>query len=43
MVLRHDPAYDIRCSPWDMFMSWEWDIERRAGYLGYQKLDRNWV
>jgi hypothetical protein len=33
MALHHDPAYDIRPSTWDMFTSWEWDAEQRAGRL----------
>jgi hypothetical protein len=39
--LRHDRAYTITSPNWDTFTSWEWDAERRAGYLS--DWDRLWV
>jgi hypothetical protein len=33
-ALRRDPAFAIESGAWDMFGRWEWNAERRAGYLG---------
>jgi hypothetical protein len=32
--LRRDPAFAIESGAWDTFARWEWNAERRAGYLG---------
>jgi hypothetical protein len=33
-TLRRDPAFTIESGAWDTFARWEWNAERRAGYLG---------
>jgi hypothetical protein len=38
MELWRDPVFTISSTNWDMFASWEWDVEHWAGYLG----DRDW-
>jgi hypothetical protein len=41
--LRRDPAFAITSSVWDTFGSWEWQADRRAGYLGDSNWDQRWA
>jgi hypothetical protein len=42
-VLRRDLAFTIESGTWDIFVRWEWNAERCAGYLGDTDWDRAWV
>jgi hypothetical protein len=42
-ALWRDPAFVIGSGAWDTFARWEWNTERRAGYLGDTDWDRAWV
>jgi hypothetical protein len=42
-ALQRDPTFAIELGAWDTFVRWEWNAERRAGYLGNTDWDRAWV
>jgi hypothetical protein len=38
--VQRDPAFVIELGAWDTFARWEWNAERRAGYLSNTDWDR---
>jgi hypothetical protein len=43
MHLHRDPDFAITSPNWDNFSTWEWCLERRAGYLSDADWDRDWA